>query len=87
MPANQPPPRVARRNFVALNPLLKKGGVHEKTKSAKRQKAKRDLQKQVRAWRDFLSLAACLKYWLTACLSDNTRYRRPDFEPTAIPAF
>jgi len=55
---NQRTGRIAPRNHVALNPLLKKGGVHEKTNSAKRKKAKRDLQKQVRAWRDSFKLVA-----------------------------
>lgn len=41
-----------RRNPIAQNPLMRKGGVHGKSNSAKRQKAKRDLLKQVRA--DFL---------------------------------
>ena len=39
-------------NPIAQNPLLRKGGVHEKSNSAKRQSAKRDLQQRVRAWRN-----------------------------------
>lgn len=38
---------VARGNPIAQNPLMRKGGVHEKSRSAKRQQAKRDLRKQI----------------------------------------
>lgn len=41
--------RQAMGNPIAENPLLRKGGAHEKSKSAKRQQAKRNLQQQVRA--------------------------------------
>lgn len=37
----------ARGNPIARNPLMRKGGVHEKSRSAKRQQAKRDLRKQI----------------------------------------
>ncbi|UTW44666.1 hypothetical protein KFE80_09700 [bacterium SCSIO 12696] len=46
--------RQATGNPIAQNPLLRKGGVHEKSNSAKRQSAKRDLKQRVRAWRNFL---------------------------------
>lgn len=36
-----------KRNPVALSPLLKKGGVHQKTNKAKRNNAKRDTEKTV----------------------------------------
>ncbi len=36
-----------RGNPIARNPLMKKGGVHEKGRTAKRQQAKRDLKKQI----------------------------------------
>ena len=36
-----------RRNPLALNPLLRKGGVHEKSNKAKRQAEKRNTQRQV----------------------------------------
>lgn len=36
-----------RGNPISQNPLMKKGGVHEKSRSAKRQQAKRDLRKQI----------------------------------------
>ncbi|WIO75321.1 hypothetical protein QP938_05275 [Porticoccaceae bacterium LTM1] len=44
-------------NPIAQNPLLRRGGVHEKSNSVKRQNAKRDLQQRVRAWRNPVSLA------------------------------
>lgn len=36
-----------RGNPISQNPLMKKGGAHEKSRSAKRQQAKRDLRKQI----------------------------------------
>lgn len=35
------------RNSLACDPLLSKGGVHEKSRKAKRANAKRDLRKEV----------------------------------------
>jgi len=42
----RPPP--APRNPVARSPLLRKGGVHEKSVGAKRRQARMALQKQLR---------------------------------------
>ena len=39
------------RNIHACNPIMRKGGVHEKSNSAKRSKGKRSTEKQVRQWR------------------------------------
>ncbi len=36
------------RNTVARLPIMKKGGVHDKTNKAKRKKQKQKLQKQIR---------------------------------------
>ncbi len=36
-----------RRNPVALAAILRKGGVHEKSRKAKRQKQKREMRKEV----------------------------------------
>jgi hypothetical protein len=36
------------RNFHACHPIMKKGGVHEKSQGAKRAAAKRDTQAQLR---------------------------------------
>ncbi|HFC29657.1 MAG TPA: hypothetical protein ENJ44_01300 [Oceanospirillales bacterium] len=36
------------RNAVARLPIMKKGGVHDKTNKAKRKKQKQKLQKQIR---------------------------------------
>lgn len=38
---NQPMPRAKRRNLSALNPLLKKGGVHDKDNPKTRHKKER----------------------------------------------
>ncbi len=37
------------RNFTVLNPLLHKGGAHEKTKKVQRQQQKQALRKQLRS--------------------------------------
>ncbi|HVE50128.1 MAG TPA: hypothetical protein VNG69_10985 [Casimicrobiaceae bacterium] len=42
-----PPPLAKPRNPVARSPLLHKGGVHEKSTSAKRQRAKIELARRV----------------------------------------
>ncbi|HHL32606.1 MAG TPA: hypothetical protein ENJ41_08460 [Oceanospirillales bacterium] len=42
-------PNNTRRNWVARLPIMKKGGVHDKTNKAKRQKNKQMLKKQLRA--------------------------------------
>jgi hypothetical protein len=38
------------RNYVARSPLLRKGGVHEKSKTAQRHKDKKELKKEVSDW-------------------------------------
>jgi hypothetical protein len=43
-----PPPLPVPRNPVARSPLLRKGGVHEKSTGAKRRAARMDVQKLLR---------------------------------------
>jgi len=43
-----PPPGLKPRNPVARSPLLGKGGPHERSPSAKRQRAKRELDRLLR---------------------------------------
>ena len=38
------------RNPFANHPMMKKGGVHQKSKSAERAKARRETRKQARDW-------------------------------------
>lgn len=40
----------APRNSFAISPLMKKGGVHQKSKSAERSKIRRETKKQARDW-------------------------------------
>lgn len=47
-----PPPPSKPRNPVARSPLLRKGGPHEKTRSAQRQEQKRALARQLRDEQD-----------------------------------
>lgn len=44
--------RISWRNPIAISPLLKKGGVHEKTNKAKRINKKRQTQRMVSDWSD-----------------------------------
>ena len=39
-----------KRNLIAINPLLKKGGVHQKTNKAKRKRDKQMLKGQQTSW-------------------------------------
>ena len=41
-----------RRNGHAFHPIMSKGGVHEKTKKAKRKAAKHDMKRKVSEWLD-----------------------------------
>ncbi|WP_020410777.1 hypothetical protein [Hahella ganghwensis] len=41
--------QVKKRNPHACNPIMRKGGVHQKSNSAKRAKDKRQLKEQARA--------------------------------------
>ena len=41
-------PKKKRKNPLAKSPLLKKGGVHERSKSAERTKKKRELKRELK---------------------------------------
>ena len=43
------------RNPVARSPLMRKGGVHEKSATAKRQQAREGLNRQLDDWQDDLA--------------------------------
>ncbi len=47
-------PRLRPRNPVALSPFLRKGGVHERSKSGLRAEAKHHLQDELLAWQEEL---------------------------------
>lgn len=49
------------RNPVARSPLLRKGGVHEKTATAKRQQANDALSAELEDWREDLAFEQSLK--------------------------
>lgn len=42
--------KLEKRNGHAFHPIMKKGGVHEKSKGAKRAAAKHETNKKVREW-------------------------------------
>ena len=48
------------RNHVVQNPLLRKGGVHEKSTGAKRSAAKRKTRKEAMNWQSDSSLSSFL---------------------------
>lgn len=52
---------VVPRNPVARSPLLRKGGVHEKSKTAKRQQNRGALRVQLDDWREELEFERSLK--------------------------
>ena len=41
---------IRRSNPVARSPLLRKGGAHDKSKSAKRSRDKRDIERESDEW-------------------------------------
>jgi hypothetical protein len=45
-------PGLRRRNPVALSPLLRKGGVHERSKSGLRAEAKQQLHDELEFWQE-----------------------------------
>lgn len=47
-------PGLRLRNPVALSPLLRKGGVHERSKSGLRTEAKQQLQNELEFWQEEL---------------------------------
>ena len=59
-------PRRRPRNPIALSPLLRKGGVHERSKSGVRAEAKQDLQEGLEFWQEELE---------EECLSTTIRSR------------
>ena len=65
-----------RRNFAAKSPLLRKGGVHEKSRSTERAATKKAIRKQLRSWKalpsegfDFLAVSAQPANTSRACKS------------------
>lgn len=44
------PRKQERRNGHAFHPIMRKGGVHEKTEKAKRKAAKHQLNRKVQEW-------------------------------------
>jgi len=65
--AKNRPERFQPRNPFAVDPLMKKGGVHEKTFKAKRKSDKTLLRKQL-AEHSFLNLSIPLKAFLSLFL-------------------
>ena len=47
---------VIPRNAIALNPLMRRGGVHRKSNSAKRAADRREIRRQSRDWSSFFDL-------------------------------
>ncbi|SBS25741.1 hypothetical protein MSP8887_00252 [Marinomonas spartinae] len=45
-----------KRNPYAFDPIMRKGGVHEKTNKAKRRKHKLQMQKEAANWQPYLFL-------------------------------
>jgi hypothetical protein len=45
-----------KRNGHAFHPIMKKGGVHEKSKTSKRRKAKDETNQIIEAWKNHASI-------------------------------
>jgi len=52
-----------KRNPYAFDPIMRKGGVHEKTTKAKRRKHKLQMQKEAANWQPYLFLTLLKKYF------------------------
>lgn len=53
------------RNLVACSPLMKKGGIHQKSKSALRTQTRQKLNTQLEDWQDDLAFERELKQSIT----------------------
>ena len=49
------------RNPVARSPLMKKGGVHEKSKTAKRRQSRQTVNDQLEHWREEVEFERSLR--------------------------
>lgn len=54
---------VVPRNQVAQSPLLKKGGVHEKSKTSKRRDAKVIVEAELEYWREAVGFEQQMAVW------------------------
>ncbi|AJQ92346.1 hypothetical protein [Gynuella sunshinyii] len=61
-----------KRNVYAIDPIMRKGGVHEKSTKAKRQKDRMKLQKEAANWQPYFFV---LRYCQLANLSVRTFYQ------------
>lgn len=57
--------RIKPRNLVACSPLMKKGGVHQKSQSALRSQKRQHLLLQLEDWQDDLAFERALKQSIT----------------------
>lgn len=63
------PKKQDRRNGHAFHPIMRKGGVHEKTNKAKRAAAKQQTNRKVQEWsgRSFIHHCPIILYSPIAC--------------------
>ncbi|WP_428244028.1 hypothetical protein [Gynuella sp.] len=61
-----------KRNIYAIDPIMRKGGIHEKSTKAKRQKDRVKLQKEAANWQPLFFV---LKYFRLANVSIKTFYQ------------
>ena len=55
-----------KRNVYAMDPIMRKGGVHEKSTKAKRKKDKLKLQKEAANWQPYLFVARAFQCMTTS---------------------
>ena len=73
---------IVPRNPVARSPLLRKGGVHEKSKTAKRRQTSQALKVQLEDWREELEFERDLRS--NSIINGNTFYKPETNEVTAL---
>ena len=54
-------PAIKPRNAAARSPLMKKGGVHEKTKTSKRRASKESVKGDLEDWREDVKFERSVK--------------------------
>ena len=67
------------RNPIACSPLLKKGGVHQKTQSALRTQKRQQLLSQLEDWQDDLAFERELKQGITYQDDSDAFFMLADF--------
>lgn len=66
-----------KRNPYAFDPIMRKGGVHEKTNKAKRRKHKLQMQKEAANWQPYSFLVLLKKCFSAKMFFETKKSPRP----------